>query len=390
MKKIKIGLLVEEFFDKDLGGYGGYGMLARNYIARYLSNEEFEVEVIIGKNNSRESKVLERDGIKIHYIPRGFSYKYDFFYRRKMEKFFSENKFDIYLSIEMPKIALEIFRVEKDKKLILWLQDPRPQKDWEEIKSLEISSEYESNLNYYKKIEKENIKILEKLYKENRLKVITQGKFLIEKARDLYKIPKDLEITYVPNPVEIQEKFDISKKKNSIIFLGRLDAVKRPWLYFEIAKKLPEYIFYVCGQSHEKTIMDPIIKKYSDIKNLKFLGHVTGVKKDEILSETKILVNTSIHEAIPVSFLEAISYGAKIVSCQNPDDITKNNGYYTGVILGEGYDSVDKFKYGIEKCMLEYNEEEIKNSIEEISNNHSIGKFITNMKELILEEVKNG
>lgn len=78
------------------------------------------------------------------------------------------------------------------------------------------------------------------------------------------------------------------------------------------------------------------------------------------------------------------------MSCQNPDDITKNNGYYTGVILGEGYDSVDKFKYGIEKCMLEYNEEEIKNSIEEISNNHSIGKFITNMKELILEEVKNG
>lgn len=120
------------------------------------------------------------------------------------------------------------------------------------------------------------------------------------------------------------------------------------------------------------------------------MGHVSGKEKEKLLKECKVLVNTSIHEAIPVSFLEAISYGEKIVSCQNPDDITKNNGYYTGEILGDGYESVDKFKCGIEKCIAEYNEEEIKTSIKKISNNHSISKFITNMRELILEEVKNG
>ena len=110
--------------------------------------------------------------------------------------------------------------------------------------------------------------------------------------------------------------------------MGRLVAVKRPWIYFELAKLLPKYTFYVCGQGEE---VRDIIEKYKDIKNLKFMGHVSGEEKDRLLREAKVLVNTSIHEAIPVSFLEAISYGLSIVSCQNPDDITKKYGYFTGV-----------------------------------------------------------
>lgn len=54
MKKIKVGLLVEEFYDKDLGGFGGYGILAREYIAKYIPDSEIEIEVIIGSNSKKE------------------------------------------------------------------------------------------------------------------------------------------------------------------------------------------------------------------------------------------------------------------------------------------------------------------------------------------------
>ena len=227
---------------------------------------------------------------------------------------------------------------------------------------------------------------MKKLREENRLILISQGEFLKEKAKNLYKFPEKIKIKYFPNPIEINDNFDINEKKDSILFLGRLTAVKRPWIYFELAKILPNYKFYVCGSGED---LKEIIQKYKDIKNLEFMGQVSGKEKERLLKECKVLVNTSIHEAIPVSFLEAISYGEKIVSCQNPDDITKNNGYYTGVILGDGYESIDKFRYGVEKCISEYNEEEIKNSIKRISNNHSISKFITNMRDLILEETKD-
>lgn len=385
MKKVKVGLLVEEFYDKDLGGFGGYGILAREYIAKYIPNSEIEIEVIIGSNSKKEIKTIKRDGIKIHYLPKNWSSKMDidFIYLNLVQKFFKEQKFDVYLSIEMSRIAYEVMRREKDKKLILWVQDPRPDYDWEEIKSVPMSNEYDSYINYYSKWEGRIQNLLKKLNEEKRLVLISQGEYLKKKATDLYKLPEETEIEYFPNPVVINDNFNIVDKKDNILFLGRLTPVKRPWIYFELAKKFPENIFYVCGQGTE---IDKIIEKYKDVKNLKFMGHVSGEEKDRLLRECKVLVNTSIHEAIPVSFLEAISYGQKLLSCQNPDDITKNNGYFTGTILGEGLDQIEEFQKGLKFCLENYKESEIVESIEKIKNNHNLDKFINNMRELLKKE----
>ncbi|ERT69423.1 hypothetical protein HMPREF0202_00652 [Cetobacterium somerae ATCC BAA-474] len=385
MKKVKVGLLVEEFYDKDLGGFGGYGILAREYIAKYIPNSEVEIEVIIGSNSKKEIKTITRDGIKIHYLPKNWSSKMDidFIYLNLVQKFFKEQKFDVYLSIEMSRIAYEVMRREKNKKLILWVQDPRPDYDWEEIKSVPMSNEYDSYINYYSKWEGRIQSLLKKLNEEKRLVLISQGEYLKKKAIDLYKLPKDTKIEYFPNPVVINDNFNIADKKDNVLFLGRLTPVKRPWIYFELAKKFPENMFYVCGQGTE---IDKIIEQYKDVKNLKFMGHVSGEEKDRLLRECKVLVNTSIHEAIPVSFLEAISYGQKLLSCQNPDDITKNNGYFTGTILGEGLDKLSEFQKGLEICLKNYNEKEILESIEKIKNNHNLNKFINNMRELLRKE----
>lgn len=386
-EKIRVGLLVEEFYDKDLGGFGGYGILAREYIAKFIPNSEIEIEVIIGNNSKKEIKTIERDGIKIHYLPKNWSSKIDidFIYLNKIKNFFQEKKFDIYLSIEMSKIAYEVMRREKNKKLILWVQDPRPDYDWEEIKSVPMSNEYDSYINYYSKWESKIQNLLKELNEENRLILISQGEYLKKKAIDLYKLPLDTKINYFPNPVVITDNFNIENKKNNVLFLGRLTPVKRPWIYFELAKSFPNSIFYVCGQGNE---IDLIIEKYKEVKNLKFMGHVSGDQKDNLLKECKVLVNTSIHEAIPVSFLEAISYGLKILSCQNPDDITKNNGYFTGTILGEGLDRLDEFKKGLEICLENYDKKEIEESIGKIKENHNLEKFINNMRELFLKEYK--
>ncbi|MGL4654231.1 glycosyltransferase family 4 protein [Cetobacterium sp.] len=386
MKKIKVGLLVEEFYDKDLGGFGGYGILAREYIAKYIPNSEIEIEVIIGSNSKKEIKTIERDNTKIHYLPKNWSSKLDvdFIYLNMVKKFFKEQKFDLYLSIEMSKIAYEVMKREKNKKLILWVQDPRPKYDWEEIKSVPMSNEYDSYLNYYSKWEGRIQDLLQKLDREDRLVIISQGEYLKKKAIDLYKLPENKEIKYFPNPVVITENFKIENKKSSVLFLGRLTPVKRPWIYFELAKKFKDYTFYVCGQGTE---IDEIIEKYKDVENLKFMGHVSGDEKDRLLKESKILVNTSIHEAIPVSFLEAISYGLKILSCQNPDDITKKNGYFTGTILGEGISELEEFEKGIRNCIENYKEEEILNSIKEIKDKHNLEKFISNMRDLIKNEL---
>ena len=143
MNKIKVGLLVEEFYDEELGGFGGYGILAREYIAKYIPNQDIEIEVIIGSNKEKKVRTIEKYGIKIHYLPKNYSSKLDidFIYFNRVKKFFKEQNFDIYLSIEMSRIAYEVMRIEKNKKLIMWIQDPRPLSDWEEIRTVSNSFE---------------------------------------------------------------------------------------------------------------------------------------------------------------------------------------------------------------------------------------------------------
>ena len=375
---MKASLLVEEFFDKDLGGYGGYGMLAREYIAEFIPNEQIELETFLERSKNPREILLDEKKV-VSYVP-----KPSLFNPFRLKKYLENKKIDIYLSIECQRIVYEIFKYEKQKKLILWIQDPRPHDDWEKIRSLN-GDEYESYVNYYSKNEEKINNLIAQLIREDRLILITQGKYLVNKAKKLYKLPDNIKIDFVPNPVKIP-KFNIEEKSetNIITFLGRLSNVKRPWIFFEMAKKLPQYEFYVCGVGHEV-----YQEKYKDTKNLKFFGHVNGQEKNEILEKTQILVNTSVHEAIPISFLEALSYGASIVSCQNPDNITEMFGKYVGVVNGEGMDSVDDFVKAVDLLMnnKELLYENRRNGRKYVCEVHSIEKFTKDLRKIIIENV---
>ena len=52
---MKVALLVEEFFDKELGGYG---MLAREYIAEYIPEKNLELETFLER--SKKPKEMGR------------------------------------------------------------------------------------------------------------------------------------------------------------------------------------------------------------------------------------------------------------------------------------------------------------------------------------------
>lgn len=376
MKKIRVGLIVEEYFSKEMGGYGGYGMLARNYISKYIPNDEIELEIFIGRNKSHfAGKTVLVDGIKVNYIPRNFRKKY-----------FKNKNIDVYLSVETNRMFYEVLSVEKEKPIVLFGQDPRPYEDWEKIKSVPNQSEYEAYTNYYSIWEDKIREVIHEHLNRKNLYLISQGKYLMEKMIKLYNLPENISIDYVPNPMEFtfEPSEESEREKEYITFLGRLDTVKRPWIFFELAKRFPKEKFIVCGQTHEPEIMNPIIEEYKNVGNLVFKGHVSGEKKEEILKKTKILVNTSIHEAIPISFLEAISYGAQILSCQNPDNITSENGRYTGVVLGEGKDSMEIFESLLnelleEKLTLDKKTESFK-SYKEL---YSIDNFVVTLRSFI-------
>ena len=140
--------------------------------------------------------------------------------------------------------SYEIMKLVENKNLLLWIQDPRPDEEWQKKRN---------SVSYIKDpcVTDKNIPpLIKELLNKNRISFISQGNSLNQKAKKLYDLPEDIEIKYVPNPIEINYnyKFDISKKKKQIIFLGRLEAQKRAWIFCEVAKKMPEYEFFVMGK----------------------------------------------------------------------------------------------------------------------------------------------
>lgn len=375
---IRVGLIIDEFFGGAGTAFGGYGFLAREYISKFIPNEDIEVDVLLGKGAKKFfAEEYRVDDILAYRLP---SRKW--FAKRWLKK----RNYDIYLSIELTNNYVLMNEENNRKKLILWIQDPRPQYEWDEIETVKLFPEY----NYYNQ---DIYDLVHDWYKQNRVKFISQGLFLNQKAIDLYNLDPDVSISYLPNPINIDQEFEVKKfpKKNMIIFLGRIESVKRGWLFCEIAKKMPEYQFYILGKTfRDENRNSEIMSDYYTIPNLHFAGHVEGLEKERYLKEAKILVNTSIHEALPISFLEALSYGTLLVSNRNPEDLTSKFGIHVGDVLGDGFDKVDLYVDAI-NYLLSNDLEREKTSIEAIEyikNIHNVPKFINDLRTVIMDESK--
>jgi glycosyltransferase involved in cell wall biosynthesis len=70
-----------------------------------------------------------------------------------------------------------------------------------------------------------------------------------------------------------------------------------------------------------------------------------------MLGSAWMIVNTSIHESLPISFLEALHCGTPIVSCQDPEGVTSRFGRYVGRVDGSGLDALDVFAEEIETLL---------------------------------------
>ncbi len=376
---IRVALLIDEFFGGAGTAYGGYGFLARNYIAKYIPCEDIQIDVLLRVNqhrSRRKPEITRVDNVNCIVLPG----------KRHTARWFRKQNYDLFFSIELTTSFLK-YQKDDTKRLLLWVQDPRPWKDWLEIKTVKLFPE----TCYW---DSEVYDLVHNLYEENRVTFVTQGKFLIEKARCLYRLEPETPITYLPNPVDIDFSFnpETYKKKNHVIFIGRIESVKRGWMFCEIARRLPEYEFYMLGQSfREKEQNESIMGKYrTGIDNLHFAGHVEGAEKEAYIRDAKILVNTSIHEALPVTFLEALAYGTLLVSCQNPENLTEKFGIYTGTVLGDGFDDVDLFVNAIRTLM---NDEErrlelSKAGYEYVKEIHNVQNFIRDTRALIREEAR--
>ena len=127
------------------------------------------------------------------------------------KKWIQTQNYDLFLSIEMTYPSYEIMKLVDKKKLLLWVQDPRPDSIWQEKRN-SVSAIKDPC------VTDKNIPLLvKKLSYENRVKFISQGYSLNNRAIELYDLPEKYPIRYLPNPIDLDMnyEFDLSKKKKT-------------------------------------------------------------------------------------------------------------------------------------------------------------------------------
>ncbi|MFY9655539.1 MAG: glycosyltransferase, partial [Methylocystis sp.] len=315
------------------------------------------------------------------------------------QRWLDRQAYNLFLSIEMTESSFSIVsKYVSDTPLLYWIQDPRELEMYQpRLKT--VSKLKDGDWAYISEVES----WIQDLIENRRVIFISQAPSLSTIARRMYKIPHNFPIADLPNPVEIDFSYTLDEPKipNKIIFLARLEAQKRAWIFCELAKHMPQYQFYVLGEigrGRDEIGNTKTLEPYrngdgsSKIKNLHFLGHVEGDFKNAHIKSAKLMINTSIWEGVPISWLEVLSYGTLIVSSFDRDDLVARFGSYVGEVLGDGVDeaSLSRYARAIEYWMTHDVERlaTAQKAIDYIRERHSIETFTTRLRDRIIESIR--
>ena len=233
---------------------------------------------------------------------------------------------------------------------IIWVRDPRTPSDARRIEAVRIpGAEAETPQGVRSRTNTSLATIArESLWVRRPLIFASPTPSLVTKLKGTYGVePKDFYL--LPNPILLDPGKVRKSERPTVVFLARLDPYKRPWLFAELARHFPQVEFRFLGQSH---FSGPGTWQAKDLPgNVRLLGHVNEEEKLRLLSEAWVAINTSVHEGLAVSFLEALACETPLLSCVNTGSVVSRYGIFTGRFEGSGMDSIDAFRRGLQTLL---------------------------------------
>ncbi len=135
--------------------------------------------------------------------------------------------------------------------------------------------------------------------------------FLSENICDAGKI----QVLY--NAVKSPKPYDKDYGNRDMLFLGILGERKGVYDMIEILPEIftrfPDAHLYLCGDG-ERESAERLCEEKGVSSHVTFLGWVRGAEKEKLLKQCSVYVLPSHHEGMPMSVLEAMSYGMAVVS----------------------------------------------------------------------------
>ena len=128
-------------------------------------------------------------------------------------------------------------------------------------------------------------------------------------------------IRIIPNIVSATQQSEISHERSGpikLLFLGRIGERKGVYDLLETLHQhqatLGDSYQLELGGDGEVEKLRALIEQYQLGNNVTFLGFVTGSEKEALLRAADVYILPSYNEGLPISILEAMSYGLPIIS----------------------------------------------------------------------------
>ena len=150
--------------------------------------------------------------------------------------------------------------------------------------------------------------------------------------RDTHFIPNGVNKPMAKNPNIIKEKYNLNKDEY-ILFLARIVPEKGLHYLIEAYKQLKtdKKLVIAGGASHTNNYLQEIKESVKDNKQIIMTGFVQGEELEELFSNCYLYCLPSDIEGMPLSLLEAMSYGCNCLVSdieENIQVITNNNKTY--------------------------------------------------------------
>jgi len=200
---------------------------------------------------------------------------------------------------------------------------------------------------------------------------------LSENVKKYFKETYNRETIFVPNGIDkpvirqaniIKNKYNLNKN-DYILFLARivpekgLDNLIDAYMQIETDKKL----LIAGGASHTNEYLEHIKEKVKDNKNIIMTGFVQGEELDELYSNAYLYCLPSHIEGMPISLLEAFSYGCNVLISDIDENVQVAEQYATKFKMGNVEDLAKKLK----ECLEDKNRYDSKEIQEFILNKYS-------------------
>jgi len=357
---ITVGVVANEFFNPTVGRTGGFGM-STNMVGQFFGEHpDLGVKIVFiyasvprGKMKSELVKkvIIQLLGWPLVFMVPG------------AEKVLLDLGIDVFLLIDYRTKYESVLRVMPEKPIILWARDPRTEQQKHNLEGIRLpNDEYGKSPKGTTAPSTRRAALLfhqlegpfanNTFDKPRKMLIgVTWLPALRDRLWEAYHIPAKRNAFELPNIIEGCGGSGvpiIKADKPTVIFVGRLDPYKRPWLMVELAKHFSDVEFLVLGRRHftGPGSYDIQVDSGPLPTNLKLLGQESGEMKWRLLSRAWFLISTSAHEGLAISYLEALLCRTPVLSTVNPGGIVSSYGIFVGEFSGSGLQGMDALKLG--------------------------------------------